>query len=59
MKVRAQIAMVLNLGAYATEIIRAGIEAWFQDNPSQRARRHHAMVDAQALRAAWTACGRR
>ena len=27
MKIRAQIAMVLNLGAYATEIIRAGIEA--------------------------------
>lgn len=43
----------------ASSCIRTGIEAWFQDNPSQRARRHHAMVDAQALRAAWMACGRR
>ena len=27
MKIRAQIAMVLNLGAYAAEIVRAGIQA--------------------------------
>ncbi|HBO5248169.1 TPA: 3'-5' exoribonuclease [Stenotrophomonas maltophilia] len=40
----------------ASRRIRAGIESWFQENPSQRARRHHAMVDAQALRAAWITC---
>lgn len=43
----------------ASRRIRAGIEAWFQDNPGQRARRHHAMVDAQALRAAWMASHKR
>lgn len=43
----------------ASRCIRAGIETWFQDNPGQRARRHHALVDAQALRSAWMACGRR
>ncbi|MEW2981844.1 hypothetical protein [Stenotrophomonas maltophilia] len=40
----------------ASRPIRAGIETWFQDNPDQRARRHHALVDAQALRAAWISC---
>lgn len=42
----------------ASRRISAGIETWFQDNPGQRARRHHAMVDAEALRAAWVACHR-
>ncbi|MGH8463499.1 MAG: hypothetical protein ACRER5_05075 [Pseudomonas sp.] len=42
----------------ASGCIRAGIETWFQENPAQRGRRHHAMVDAEALRAAWIACHR-
>ncbi|HEL4185784.1 TPA: 3'-5' exoribonuclease [Stenotrophomonas maltophilia] len=35
--------------------LRLAIEAWFQSNPEQCRRRHHSMVDAQALRAAWRA----
>lgn len=31
------------------------IEDWFEAHPDQRARRHHALVDAQALRMAWLA----
>ena len=29
------------------------VEAWFRERPALAARRHHAMVDAQALRMAW------
>lgn len=29
------------------------VETWFRERPALAARRHHAMVDAQALRMAW------
>jgi hypothetical protein len=29
------------------------VEAWFRSRPKLAARRHHAMIDAQALRMAW------
>lgn len=43
-----------------TEMIRDGLmtrllEAWFQSHPDAAARRHHAAVDAEALRQAWLA----
>lgn len=35
------------------------LEHWFAMHPSEAARRHHALVDAQALRMAWLAATRR
>lgn len=32
---------------------RAVLEEWFSSDPSRAGRRHHAAVDAEALRAAW------
>lgn len=34
------------------------IEAWYLAHPDQRRRRHHALVDAHALRGAWLAMSR-
>lgn len=47
-----------------TEMIREGLltlllEDWFQAHPEAVARRHHAGVDAEALRQAWLAATRR
>lgn len=41
-----------------TKMLRDGalgmlIEDWFEAHPEHRARRHYALVDAQALRMAW------
>ncbi len=43
---------------FRTRLAREGnlmpsVEQYFELNPDQRARRHHALVDAMALRAAW------
>lgn len=37
------------------ERMTALLEAWFRAHPGEAARRHHALVDAQALRIAWQA----
>lgn len=37
------------------EAVSALLEAWFRQNPTESDRRHHAMVDANALRMAWLA----
>ncbi|UNK49909.1 3'-5' exoribonuclease [Lysobacter sp. S4-A87] len=35
------------------------VEDWFASHPEDAARRHHALIDAQALRMAWLAATRR
>lgn len=47
-------------GAVAKELLRSELasmilEDWFLAHPEEAARRHHAMVDANALRIAWLA----
>ncbi|MBB5862383.1 3'-5' exoribonuclease [Xanthomonas arboricola] len=47
-----------------TEMLKDGlvgllVEDWFEQQPEQSARRHHALVDAQALRMAWLVATRR
>jgi hypothetical protein len=35
------------------------LEYWFASHPGEAAKRHHALVDARALRMAWLAATRR